>query len=352
MAPRRLLALTCLVASILLPACGGGDDAPPPPPSDWREVPGMICADGTPTGIAISPGSADAVLVFLMGGGACWSEADCNASTRGPFGRGDYDFLRLLSAGTLFDRTLAGNPFADWTLVFVPYCTGDVHVGDAETTYGATVWRHRGRRNLELAIAALTTALPAPAKVAVTGSSAGGFGSLLAHDLLRSEWPGPATAAYLVNDSGPTLVGDDLPPELRNAWWASWNLATTMAWCTACDNDLSQAWNVLAASHPDDRLAFLSTTRDEVMRGFFGGAAPMDAATFEEAVGALAAKVDALPGANANAFVVGDPATAHAMFFAPGAFSTGGTSLLGWLGQMVGDDPAWTSVGPPFAQAP
>jgi hypothetical protein len=249
----------------------------------------------------------------------------------------------------VFDRSLPGNPFADWTLVFVPYCTGDVHVGESTATHAGVSWNHHGRANLEFAIAALTTALPAPAKLAVTGSSAGGFGSLLAFDLLRAEWPAPATAAYLVDDSGPTLLGDALPSELRSAWWSSWGLGTSMAWCTGCQDDLSQAWDVLAAGHPGDRFAFLSTTQDEVMRGFFGGATLMDAATFEVAVGALAEKVDSLADVNANAFVVGDPATAHAMFFAPAAFSTDGTSLLAWLGQMVSDDPAWTSVGPPFS---
>jgi hypothetical protein len=335
-----------LVAAAHLAACGGDDD-PPRPPSGWIDVPGMICGDGSPTGIGISPGSEDAVLVFLNGGGACWSEAECDVTTRGPFGRAEYDFLSLplVTTGTIFDRTLPGNPFADWTIVFVPYCTGDVHVGRAERTYGAVSWQHHGWDNLVAAVDALSSSLPPPARLAVTGSSAGGFGSLLAFDLVRAEWPAPATAAFLVDDSGPTLVGDDLPLDIRSAWWSSWNLGATVSTsCPACRDDLSAVWPTLSSRHPDARLALLGTTQDATMMGFFrlNPASGADQATFAASVATLADRIGALP--NAETFRVSG--SDHVLFFKPAAYSAGGKSLLEWLGQQVDGDSAWSSAGP------
>ena len=34
-----------------------------------------------------------------------------------------------------YDHDNAENPFKDWYHVIIPYCTGDIHWGDAVTTY-------------------------------------------------------------------------------------------------------------------------------------------------------------------------------------------------------------------------
>ena len=114
--------------------------------------------------------------------------------------------------------------------------------------------------------------------------------------------------------------------------------------CAACADDLSEVWTTLSTSHPEDRFAFLTTTQDATMRGFFGD---MAAVTFATAVGNLTTKLDGLPGGNAASFTVGGAdATDHALFLAPGAYSAGGAPLLDWLEQLVTNAPGWTSVGP------
>lgn len=350
MRPRlRPLALSALSAftALALAACGSAEEEPALP-SGWVDVAGMVCADGSPTGVGVSPGTANRVLVFLAGGGACWSARACDAQLRS-FGRADYGFASAFVGGTIFDRTLPANPFAGWTIVFVPYCTGDVHAGgDVTQSYGPHgFWRHHGRKNLQAALDYVKGILPAPEKLVVAGSSAGGFGALLALDLVRARWPagGAGTAkVYLVDDSGQTFVGDDLDPALRDAWWASWNLdATVTPLCAGCKADLSALWTTLAAAHPGDRLALLSSTQDSTMRAFFGGMAP-DA--FQTRVSNLAARLADVP--NAASFRVGglEHQSDHALLLRPGAYSAGGRTLLGWLGMQLADDAAWTSVGP------
>src|SRR5689334_20606686 len=71
------------------------DLAPPAKPIDapknkWTFVPieGAVCDDGTPTGIGVYLTDNPNLLVFLMGGGACWNYSTCgvlNTSTHGPY---------------------------------------------------------------------------------------------------------------------------------------------------------------------------------------------------------------------------------------------------------------------------
>lgn len=347
-----------LLAVLLCVACGS-DPTSPPSASPWTPVAGMRCADGSPTGIGISRGRSDAVLVYLSGGGACWSETACDSSFRS-FGAAEFDLLQLLSAGTVADRGLAGNPFATWTMVFVPYCTGDVHAGDSVRSYGARgTWQHHGWKNLQAAVQAFTAALPRPAQVVVAGSSAGGFGALAAYDLVRAEWdPAGGTSAALVDDSGPTFVGTAMPPQLLATWWDGWGLDSTIgARCPRCApldrggaGDLSELWPALAQAHPGDRLALVSTTRDDTMRRFFADPAagapppPMDPLVFEAALDRLAQKLGLL-GPNVATYRVGAPSASYRHALLADSFFLPGSPLLPWLAALSSGAP-WTSAGP------
>jgi len=339
----RALALPAALA-LALAACGG--EGKPTPTFTFVPVAGMSCADGSPTGVGLSRGG-DAVLVFLNGGGACWAAGACDASA-GPFGAPELALAEPLVTGTILDRKLPGNPFAGFTLVFVPYCTGDVHAGDSEGIYGGVTWRHHGRRNVQAALDWIASSLPHPSRVVVAGSSAGGFGALLSYDLVRARWPEgstPPVGAALVDDSGPTFVATAIPAALRNAWWDAWNLASTVTpSCPTCQDDLSALWPILSGAYPGDRFALLSTTHDATMRAFFGG---MVGSEFEGALGELAQVViEPLP--NARTFRVGDPARAtdHALLAAPALYSAQGTSLLPWLAPLATGTGAFTSAGP------
>jgi hypothetical protein len=327
--------------ALVLGACGSDPD--PAPRLEWVPVAGMRCANGSPTGVGLSRGSAN-LLVFLNGGGACWGAGvgQCNADP-GPFGAAELSIARTFVPGTILDRDLPGNPFAGWTMVFVPYCTGDVHAGDRAdiTPYG---WLHHGWRNLEAALAWTGTALPPPARVTIAGSSAGGFGTLLAYDLVRRRWPSTDPASpfvALLDDSGPTFVTTAIPESLRDAWWGAWNLTSTVTpLCPGCRDDLSAIWDVLSQAHPDDRFALLSSTADATIRSFFGGMTGLD---FGAALGALAVKLEDLPGANACTFRVSGQD--HALLLRPGAYSADGTRLLDWLSDMAAGR-QWASQGP------
>jgi hypothetical protein len=354
-----------LVAAALLAGCGAREEPSLAPLAfTWMPIEGSVCGDGSPTGIGIErgPGDAPDVLVFLDGGGACWEALTCfgifpgvspRTADPGPFGAERLEAeLRIRRPGSILDRSLPGNPYAGFTFVFVPYCTGDVHAGDAERRYllGPAAYHHRGRANVARAFARLGAELDPPGRVVVAGSSAGGFGALLAFDRARETWP--EARAYLVDDSGPPL--ENIPAPTLAAWHASWDLrgaVEPVCGPARCLTDLSEIFPALAERHPDDRLALLSSTGDATMRAFFGVVSldppsftRMSAEEFEEGVRALAEKIERAPG-EAHAFLV--PGTSHAMLRGPAGFTSEAVPLLEWLRQQVEDDPGWESRIPP-----
>ena len=110
-------------------------------------------------------------LFYLQDGGACFSAETCAP---------DSDLYRTTvdegpgDEGGIFDFADARNPFADYSVVYVPYCTGDVHLGNTTTEYapGLTV-QHKGYVNGIAALDHLAATFPGATEVVVVGESAG-----------------------------------------------------------------------------------------------------------------------------------------------------------------------------------
>lgn len=405
----RKLALTSLLLAAI--GCGGSDPAPGPGPdpdptplglpigrtdgavipnaTEWRWIPfdDAFCTDATfvvdhytfstsPTGLAVNWGSTSStdLVVFLQGGGACWDFVTCGGARQlnaaldpfastGPFGPTEFaNDIYATYPSSWIRRVNLPAALADATIVFVPYCTGDVHAGDKVTTYTSPVpglppitWHHVGHANMKAFLKRLGATFTTPGKVVLAGSSAGGFGSLANYDLFRAYWP--AAKSYLIDDSGPPLVGNAIPPSSRNAWYASWNMGASLdGFCPGCRTDMSQGLREIATRHPDDRVALLSHLQDEVIRGFFGtytlspvpSFTPMDAAAFETALRDLGTTVMAPSAKQRYFFTLGDTlGTGHPILEDPPVFTTPSPGLEAWLQLMLSDDPGWTSVADP-----
>lgn len=318
---------------------------------EWKWIPfaDAICADGSSTGLAVSPGTGDDLVVFLDGGGACWSFNTCELLNTAVDARyGPTQFATEIADyfdGSLLDREMLPPALAGATLVFVPYCTGDIHGGDAQTDYAATLisvtWRHRGHANVMAYLKRLAATWPNPDKLVVAGSSAGGFGALANYEAFR--WYYPTARGYLLDDSGPALVGSDLSSALRASWYGSWTLGASLdVFCPECRDDMSLGYLAISKEHPADRIALLSHIDDSVMATFL-----QVPTTFGSDLGQLA---DVLEGtSNARVFLVPGyshmlltPLTANASSIA--SKSHDGVTLATWLSRMVSDDAAWASV--------
>jgi Pectinacetylesterase len=77
-----------------------------------------------------------------------------------------------MSPGGFLQRS-ADNPFADWTVVTVGYCTGDVGIGDRVTDDGLV--QFNGRNNVKAVLSWVYANIPSPDRLLLAGASAGSF---------------------------------------------------------------------------------------------------------------------------------------------------------------------------------
>ena len=145
----------------------------------WERVeggPGTTCALGTPFFFWVHRGSPDRLVVYLRGGGACWNRNTCDPQLQ-PSYVWSIDGLDAPAHG-LAQFTNPDNPVRDYTMVYVPYCTGDLHLGTRDVTYANDLTiRHRGRANVEAALGWVYRNITAPKIVLVAGGSAGALPS-------------------------------------------------------------------------------------------------------------------------------------------------------------------------------
>jgi hypothetical protein len=344
-APLMLLVASC--GSSSHPSGGLPQDAPalvaPAGVWTWIDVPESQCDDGSPTGFAVNPQDTSDLFIFFEGGGACWDYLTCfvvNSATHGPVGSAEWA-TRAASLPAPFDRTRATNPFSNATMVYIPYCTGDLHAGDNVAQYsGDNVTRtyyHKGRSDTVAFLNRVTSTWRAPTRVVFSGSSAGGYGAALTYDLMRKTYP--ATRMYLIDDAGTLLEGDAVPAAERTAWFASWNLGGVVdPLCPGCRDDLSGFYTTLASRYPNDRMALLSSLQDDTISAYFMLAADQFQTDLLQMLG------DRLtPTLNFRAFLISG--SQHTLLGTP-QVTTQNVVLESWLGDMVNDRSPWPTITP------
>jgi hypothetical protein len=309
----------------------------------WIDVPESQCEDGTPTGFAINVQDTSDLYIFYEEGGACWDYLTCvvvDTATHGPVGSAEWA-AREAMLPEPFDRTRASNPFRNATMIYVPYCTGDLHVGDNVATYqGLTTktYYHKGLPDTTAFLSRVASTWRDPARVVVSGSSAGGFGAILTYDLTRKTFPD--ARMYLVDDAGPLLEGDALPASEKNAWISAWNIGGFIdAQCTGCRTDFSLLNSTLAKRYPNDRMALLSSLQDATIRTYFMLTPQM----FQtDLLQMIADRLD--PTVAFREFLISGEQ--HTLLGTMTTSATNGTVLEPWLDEMINDQKTWVAVKP------
>jgi hypothetical protein len=146
-----------------------------------------VCMDGSPFHFFARQGTVNKLLVYYQGGGACWDATRCAVPLCKTTVDPDADNPANATEG-LFDLSNPANPFRDWSMLFVPYCSCDIHFGDAARDYPPHV-EHRGWHNARIAEIWARDNLASPEQVFVTGSSAGGYGAFFNAPELHAIWP-------------------------------------------------------------------------------------------------------------------------------------------------------------------
>jgi hypothetical protein len=185
--------------------CGGAPArtaAPERPSPRWERIePGgrTACARGGRYAFWLRRADPKRLVVFFQGGGGCFDVRSCAPGSTWFDDRVD-DFDDPDHDDGILQLDDSRNPFRDWSFLYIPSCTGDVHLGDAIAHYGATTIRHRGWPNARAALARAFRTFPDPDTVLVTGCSAGSVGSAFHVPAVLERWP----------RAGVTQLGDSL----------------------------------------------------------------------------------------------------------------------------------------------
>jgi Pectinacetylesterase len=253
-----------LVAVVALAGCAGGEPPEQESLATWQRVaPGgeTRCARGDPYAYWLRRGDPEKVVVFFQGGGGCFSEETCVEGSPWFDDRVDTEDDPTYQTGMLALEDPA-NPFRDWSFVYIPSCTGDVHTGDARVDYGSVVVEQRGWQN---AHAALERAFDefAPEAVLVTGCSAGSVGSAWhAEDVIRA-WP----------DARVSQVGDSLAylfhRPIRLTDWGTNKHFPSFFQVGDARWTMEQFVTRLTRAYPDVTFARFNHVNDNVQEAFY-----------------------------------------------------------------------------------
>jgi hypothetical protein len=203
-----------------------------------RETYGTRCIFGDDYKYQVIPGKKEDLMVYFQGGGACWDKASTyaglcttTASPNAPVG--------------IFDRTNDENPFKDYTIVHILYCSGDTHVGNVTRSYnyfgkdvqqaGATNsrttlnWIHN-----QVKKGYLGNGAGAFDNLVVMGCSAGSVGTQLWADAIISEFD--ATNKAVVPDSYIGVFPEgSLGPLVRDMGFCTTELMDSEEIKTSCE---------------------------------------------------------------------------------------------------------------------
>ena len=267
-----------VAAALFVVGCSGPEEHNPP-----RDVyesfikiepPGVVCGNGTQYKFFASfSEKSDNLVVVLEPGGACWDYDSCTgrngirgAANVDGLKDNHYELAQLISPFlNRFDDT---SPSRDWNMVYIPYCTGDVHTGNNVVTYDggtdpAVTFHHDGHEAVQEVVKWIDSNFTHVPKMLVTGCSAGGAGSLVNYSFLRNGVTA-VEKGYLLDDSGPVFPSTGFSAPLHRQIRSAWNidpLGPVMPPGFTFD-DMGSINTALADEFPHDRLATTFFRRD------------------------------------------------------------------------------------------
>jgi hypothetical protein len=240
---------------------------------------GPQCMRGLPYRATVRERESDELLIFLQGGGACWSDF-CLAVTVAPEG---------IPLGGALDPNKPENPFADFDVTYLPYCDGSLFAGDrdapeddpAKIERGLTTRFYRGLANLSAGLTMSHVHFPNPSRVVLAGSSAGGFGTILATALVRYVYPN--VPIDVVNDAGIGIVKAGDPAFVEKLLAEFGADAFVPADCEGCfdDGHLIGLFEYFLARDENLRIAAVTSWYDYVIAEVF---LALDPLVFQDSV--------------------------------------------------------------------
>lgn len=269
----------------------GGTPGAPKPPAGWvwYQIDGAICRDGSPAGFYVRYTKSDKLLWYLEGGGACSSPGFCDFNpanvNEAIAGKGESCLgsafgvtSKRQEPGTdgIFNTSNNANPVKDWNMIYVPYCTGDIHFGAKPNATIPGVRKPQqfvGYSNmLKFTSRIVPTFKSKVNQVILTGASAGGFGASLNYSMVQDAFG--SVPVKVVDDSGPPFNDKYMPVCMQKRWREIWGLNDALPPdCTECrqadGGGLVKMADFFLRKHPNVAIGIVSSMRDEIIRNFY-----------------------------------------------------------------------------------
>ena len=223
------------------------------------------CSAGTPWVFFVKRGTVNKTLMYYQGGGACWDYISCRLPTHKTTA-GPNDNPANATTG-FANLSNPDNPFRDWNAVFVPYCTGDVHWGDAVVNHvlgkQSITIHHKGFVNAQVAEKWAREHFVNPDEVFVTGSSAGAYGAIVnSLPLQQKVWP--SSHFDVLGDAGNGVITQDFLENDIAKWGVEKNLPDWIPGLNRPLTELNAAdlWTESALFYPRSRFANYAAAYD------------------------------------------------------------------------------------------
>lgn len=323
------------------------------------EAGGPLCIRGTPYRVSIRDMGSPNTLFYMQGGGLCYSGFCFAIEGAGSPGVPRFDVL---------DPDDPDNPFADWNVVYLPYCDGSLFAGEMSYDVdddGEPDRIHRGFANLSVGMDALVENFGDSERVLIAGSSGGGFGTIWGAPLVRMLMP--EVDLMVFNDAGVGVVRGNEPEFALGLVEEFGAQDLVPPSCSTCidDGHLTPLVAWVHERDPTIRTAAFSSYGDAIIATIF---LEISAAEFEEALlRELGGLADQFPG-RYGAFLIegsqhtvllgdiagfigedlagesGNPFEAFISLARLGETFIGEVSAREWLGWFLDDDPRWGAL--------
>lgn len=213
-------------------------------------------------------------IIYFSGGGMNWDEA----STANPIsltsmfkGEGltyfsNIPFYKLNTMKGILEEDNDKNPFGNWNYLYIPYTTGDFHIGNNIVEYkskGNTYKSyHNGRNNVLAALDWFQKNAGTPDKIFLCGESAGGFGAAFWTPYIAESKP--EARIYEYTDS--SYIQTDKWKNIMDSYWNA-EFEGNFHYQPEADI-IKAAFRYNASSYPDITYLQSNTLYDNLLLNF------------------------------------------------------------------------------------
>jgi hypothetical protein len=234
----------------------------------WEEVSTELyndeklkCSDGSDYKFYFKKGSEN-LLIFFSGGGACWDYDTCNSHNKSyPIktyeNKTDLKYNKPGHWKGLLDLDNSNNPIKDWSILFLPYCSADLHIGNKIKYYSKENRKikiyHNGYNNINFALNWMKkNKIDSFNKTIVSGSSSGGYGAMFNFSLIKKKIN--SKSFIVVSDAADGVISKDFTENVFIKSSTPWNATISLEKTTNKNNSIIDYFDHIIKQNKDTKF--------------------------------------------------------------------------------------------------